>query len=92
MFTLTIYFIVLNVYVEFDLIYRPHPVCISGGGGRTSMQWERGPSRSGREGLAVEGEGVCSRQKEIALAGGGGATVAARWEENWRTERRQGGL
>ncbi len=26
MFTLTIYFIVLNVYVEFVLIYRPHPV------------------------------------------------------------------
>ncbi len=28
MFILTIYFIVLNVYVEFVLIYRPHPVCI----------------------------------------------------------------
>ncbi len=27
MFTLTIYFIALNVYVEFVLIYRPHPVC-----------------------------------------------------------------
>jgi hypothetical protein len=26
MFTLTIYFIVLNVYIEFVLIYRPHPV------------------------------------------------------------------
>ncbi len=26
MFILTIYFIVLNVYVEFVLIYRPHPV------------------------------------------------------------------
>jgi hypothetical protein len=26
MFTLTIYFIALNVYVEFVLIYRPHPV------------------------------------------------------------------
>ncbi len=25
-FTLTIYFIVLNVSVEFVLIYRPHPV------------------------------------------------------------------
>ncbi len=29
MFTLTIYFIVLNVYVEFVLIYRPHPVIFS---------------------------------------------------------------
>ncbi len=28
MFTLTIYFIVLNVYGEFVLIYRPHPVYI----------------------------------------------------------------
>jgi hypothetical protein len=27
MFTLTIHFIALNVYVEFVLIYRPHPVC-----------------------------------------------------------------
>jgi hypothetical protein len=27
MFTLTIYFFVLNVNVEFVLIYRPHPVC-----------------------------------------------------------------
>jgi hypothetical protein len=26
MFTLTTYFIALNVYVEFVLIYRPHPV------------------------------------------------------------------
>jgi hypothetical protein len=26
MFTLTIYFIALYVYVEFVLIYRPHPV------------------------------------------------------------------
>ncbi len=26
MFTLTIYFIALNVYIEFVLIYRPHPV------------------------------------------------------------------
>ncbi len=26
MFTLSIYFIALNVYVEFVLIYRPHPV------------------------------------------------------------------
>jgi hypothetical protein len=26
MFTLTIYFFVLNVNVEFVLIYRPHPV------------------------------------------------------------------
>jgi hypothetical protein len=26
MFTLTIYFIALNVSVEFVLIYRPHPV------------------------------------------------------------------
>ncbi len=26
MFTLTIYFIAINVYVEFVLIYRPHPV------------------------------------------------------------------
>jgi hypothetical protein len=26
MFILTIYFIALNVYVEFVLIYRPHPV------------------------------------------------------------------
>ncbi len=29
MFTLTIYFIVLNVFVEFVLIYRPHPVLFS---------------------------------------------------------------
>ncbi len=28
MFTLTIYFIVLNLFVEFVLIYRPHPVQI----------------------------------------------------------------
>jgi hypothetical protein len=28
MFILTIYFIVLNVYVEFVLIYRPHPVSV----------------------------------------------------------------
>ncbi len=28
MFTLSIYFIVLNVYLEFVLIYRPHPVGI----------------------------------------------------------------
>jgi hypothetical protein len=26
MFTLTIYFVALKVYVEFVLIYRPHPV------------------------------------------------------------------
>ncbi len=31
MFTLTIYFIALNVYVEFVLIYRPHPVCLNSG-------------------------------------------------------------
>jgi hypothetical protein len=29
MFTLTIYFIALNEYVEFVLIYRPHPVNIT---------------------------------------------------------------
>jgi hypothetical protein len=29
MFTLSIYFIVLHVYVEFVLIYRPHPVYIN---------------------------------------------------------------
>jgi hypothetical protein len=28
MFTLTIYFIALYVYVEFVLIYRPHPVSV----------------------------------------------------------------
>jgi hypothetical protein len=32
MFTLTIFFIVLNVSVEFVLIYRPHPVDARNGG------------------------------------------------------------
>jgi hypothetical protein len=29
MFTLTIYFIALNVYVEFVLVYRLHPILVS---------------------------------------------------------------
>ncbi len=37
MFTLTIYFIVLNVYIEFVLIYRPHPVYIKFL--RSSISW-----------------------------------------------------
>ncbi len=43
MFILTIYFIVLNVYVEFVLIYRPHPVYLGYLGQKLSKSMDTGP-------------------------------------------------